>query len=176
MVNLTQFLFNFTSEIRTVKLGVFSFSPIAPVCGAVKLGGDIYRRYIPQVHNFTRREGRDWEASFFSPQLTASQTGSLWCGETGKRRNGEYYFPYRTVSGETGKQGEYIYPRYILPFHRFSTGAKGAVGSSSWRDSPCTKAKPFNGSIRTRGDLWMSRLIFGNRTPLTGKRQRLLAD
>lgn len=156
-MNLTQFLFNFTSEIRTVKLGVFSFSPIAPVCGAVKLGGDIYRRYIPQVHNFTRREGRGWEASFFSPQLTASQTGSLWCGET-------------------GKQGEYIYPRYILPFHRFSTGAKGAVGSSSWRDSPCTKAKPFNGSIRTRGDLWMSRLIFGNRTPLTGKRQRLLAD
>ena len=69
-----------------------------------------------------------------------------------------------------GKRGEYIYPRYILPFHRFSTGAKGAVGSSSWRDSPCTKAKPFNGSIRTRGDLWMSRLIFGNRTPLTGKK------
>lgn len=32
-------------------------------------------------------------------------------------------------SGETGKQGEYIYRRYILPFHRFSTGAKGAVGS-----------------------------------------------
>lgn len=56
-VKLTQFYFtgetksgeiaaNFTSEIRTVKLGVFSFSPIAPVCGAVKLGGDIYRRYI----------------------------------------------------------------------------------------------------------------------------------
>ena len=54
-------------------------------------------------------------------------------GETGKRGNGEYYFPYRTVSGETGKQGEYIYRRYILPFHRFSTGAKGAVGS---RQSP----------------------------------------
>ena len=52
-------------------------------------------------------------------------------GETGRRGNGEYYFPYRTVSGETGKQGEYIYRRYILPFHRFSTGAKGAVGSSS---------------------------------------------
>ena len=50
-------------------------------------------------------------------------------GETDKRGNGEYYFPYRTVSGETGKQGEYIYRRYILPFHRFSTGAKGAVGS-----------------------------------------------
>lgn len=167
-MNLTQFLFNFTSEIRTVKLGVFSFSPIAPVCGAVKLGGDIYRRYIPQVHNFTRREGRGWEASFFSPQLTASQTGSLWCGETGN-----IIFP---IAPLVGKRGEYIYPRYILPFHRFSTGAKGAVGSSSWRDSPCTKAKPFNGSIRTRGDLWMSRLIFGNRTPLTGKRQRLLAD
>lgn len=60
VVNLTQFLFNFTSEIRTVKLGVFSFSPIAPVCGAVKLGGDIYRRYIPQIHNFTRCEGRGW--------------------------------------------------------------------------------------------------------------------
>ena len=48
-------------------------------------------------------------------------------GETGKRGNGEYYFPYRTVSGETGKQGEYIYPRYILPFHRFSTGAIGKI-------------------------------------------------
>lgn len=48
-----------------------------------------------------------------------------------KRGNGEYYFPYRTVSGETGKQGVYIYRRYILPFHRFTTGAKGAVGSSS---------------------------------------------
>ena len=52
-------------------------------------------------------------------------------GETGKRGNEEYYFPYRTVSGETGKQGEYIYRRYILPFHRFSTGAKGVVDSSS---------------------------------------------
>lgn len=87
-VKLTQFYFTgetksgeiaaiFTSEIRPVKLGVFSFSPIAPVCGAVKLGGDIYRRYIPQVHNFTRREGRGWEASFFSPQLTASLGGAL---------------------------------------------------------------------------------------------------
>lgn len=37
----------FTSEIRPVKLGVLSFPPIAPVCGAVKLGGEIYRRYIP---------------------------------------------------------------------------------------------------------------------------------
>ena len=88
IVKLTQFCFtgeiksceftaNFTGEIRAVKLGIFSFSPIAHVCEAVKLGGDIYRRYIPQVHNFTRREGRGWEASFFSPQLTASQTGSL---------------------------------------------------------------------------------------------------
>lgn len=83
-VKLTQFYFtgetksgeiaaNFTSEIRPVKLGVFSFSPIAPVCGAVKLGGDIY----PQVHNFTRREGRGWEASFISAQLTASLGGAL---------------------------------------------------------------------------------------------------
>lgn len=87
-VKLTQFYFtgetksgeiaaNFTSEIRPVKLGVFSFSPIAPVCGAVKLRGDIYRRYIPQVHNFTRREGRGWEASFISAQLTASLGGAL---------------------------------------------------------------------------------------------------
>lgn len=65
-----------------------------------------------------RRNGENGAVSFL-----------CFSGETGKRGNGEYYFPYRTVSGETGKQGEYIYRRYILPFHRFSTGAKGAVGS-----------------------------------------------
>ena len=65
-------------------------------------------------------------------------------GETGKRGNGEYYFPYRTVSGETGKQGEYIYPRYILPFHRFSTGTKGAVGS---RQSPPNSPLHLGGAL-----------------------------
>ena len=88
VVKLAQFYFtgeikscefgsNFTCEIELVKLGVFSFSPIAPICEAVKLGGDIYRRYIPQVHNFTRCDGRGWEASFLSPQLTASLGGAL---------------------------------------------------------------------------------------------------
>lgn len=65
-VKLTQFYFtgetksgeiaaNFTGEIRAVKLGVFSFSPIAPVCGAVKLGGV----YIPMVYTpkFTTSQG-----------------------------------------------------------------------------------------------------------------------
>ena len=47
--------FNFTCEINLVKLGVFYFLPIAPVCGAVKLGGDIYRRYIPL--KFTTSQG-----------------------------------------------------------------------------------------------------------------------
>ena len=76
VVKLAQFYFtgeikscefgsNITCEIELVKLGVFSFSPIAPICEAVKLGGDIYRRYIPQVHNFTRCDGRGWEASLF---------------------------------------------------------------------------------------------------------------
>ena len=75
-------------------------------------------------------------------------------GETGKRGNGEYYFPYRTVSGETGKQGEYIYrryilpfhrfSRYILPFHRFSTGTKGAVGS---RQSPPNSPLHLGGAL-----------------------------
>ena len=65
-------------------------------------------------------------------------------GETGKRGNGEYYFPYHTVSGETGKQGEYIYRRYILPFHRFSTGAKGAVGS---RQSPPNSPLHLGGAL-----------------------------
>lgn len=65
-------------------------------------------------------------------------------GETGKRGNGEYYFPYRTVSGETGKQGEYIYRRYILPFHRFPTGAKGAVGS---RQSPPNSPLHLGGAL-----------------------------
>ena len=60
------------------------------------------------------------------------------------RRNGEYYFPYRTVSGETGKQGEYIYRRYILPFHRFSTGTKGAVGS---RQSPPNSPLHLGGAL-----------------------------
>lgn len=57
IVKLTQFCFtgeiksceitaNFTGEIRSVKLGVFSFSPIAHVCEAVKLRGV----YIPMVY------------------------------------------------------------------------------------------------------------------------------
>ena len=140
-MNLTQFLFNFTSEIRTVKLGVFSFSPIAPVCGAVKLGGV----YIPMVYTpkFTTSQGAKGAVGRLLSSLHNSplhrqvrydaEKRGIWCNFVSPFLwgNGEYYFPYRTVSGETGKQGEYIYPRYILPFHRFSTGAKGAVGSSS---------------------------------------------
>ena len=66
IVKLTQFCFtgeiksceitaNFTGEIRAVKLGVFSFSPIAHVCEAVKLGGV----YIPMVYTpkFTTSQG-----------------------------------------------------------------------------------------------------------------------
>ena len=53
-------------------------------------------------------------------------------GETENRGNGEYYFPYRTVLGETGKQGEYIYRRYILPFPQFPKGATGAGSSYSF--------------------------------------------
>ncbi len=49
-------------------------------------------------------------------------------GETVNGESGELFFPYRTVYGELGKQGEYIYRRYILPISPFSTGAKGAVG------------------------------------------------
>jgi len=50
-----EFDFNFTCEFRAVNLGFYSFSPIAPVRGAVKLGGDIYRRYIPL--KFTTTQG-----------------------------------------------------------------------------------------------------------------------
>lgn len=46
-------------------------------------------------------------------------------GETVNRRIGEFCFPYRTVSGELGKQGKYIYRRYILPVSPFSIGAVG---------------------------------------------------
>ena len=46
----------------------------------------------------------------------------------GSGETGNIIFP---IAPLVGKRGEYIYPRYILPFHRFSTGAKGAVGSSS---------------------------------------------
>ena len=66
IVKLTQFCFtgeiksceftaNFTGEIRAVKLGIFSFSPIAHVCEAVKLGGV----YIPMVYTpkFTTSQG-----------------------------------------------------------------------------------------------------------------------
>ena len=47
--------FKFTCEIRAVKFGEFTILPIAPVCGAVKLGGDIYCRYIPL--KFTTSQG-----------------------------------------------------------------------------------------------------------------------
>lgn len=49
-------------------------------------------------------------------------------GETGNGESGKFYFPYRTVIGELGKQGEYIYRRYILPVSPFPIGATGAVG------------------------------------------------
>lgn len=61
-------------------------------------------------------------------------------GETGNWGTGEFFFPYRTANGETGKQGEYIYRRYILPVSPFPIGAKGWVGKPHTLPSfPITK-------------------------------------
>ena len=57
--------------------------------------------------------------------------------EWGIRESGELFFPYRSCSGESGNQGEYIYLRYILPVSPFPIGATGAVGGlQSLRNSP----------------------------------------